>query len=398
MKKTISSLCAIVFVIIAATLGVHFYGAQAGALSEEESNLVFRKALEEVLETEGITAEYIAVTIEPVYDINLDQLGFIYFMQYDNTEGFAIVIKTTGAFEVAEFFMQAPNPFAGAEGRMVYVNLMMYLVYYDGYFVEPVSGAVLSEEILELISYDALSLYEGKGDDDFTFFNERIYFINRTAVTHNLAHTTPAYTAAGLPAACVPTAGASIIGYWTRFFPSLVPGFIPGGYAFGIFIYSVNPAGAQPIIHELFQRMGTTATGTNIPNFRNGMTSFVQARGRSITFTHTMSGANQQNFNFAAAQAQLRAGRPLMIFSQGFNLASIMNNPNNVDMNYWLHTGNHGMAGFGYNVVTYTLPNGTQRTDSFIRVATGVGGRRTAFFNVNFHQTQISRVYGVLIT
>jgi len=391
MKKLISLVSVLAILAIAVFGSIYLHNAEASTQFEEESNIVFRQALDEVLQTEGITAEYIAVTIEPIYDLNLEQMGFMYIMEYYDTQGFAIVINTSGVFEVAEFFMKASNPFDGFYGQKVYVGIMKYLVYYDGYFTDPQTDIILDNEIIELLHEYAV--FKGKGEGDFISFSERIYFVNRTAAVHNLAHTTPAYIALNLIAACVPTTGANLIGYWTRFFPSLVPGFVPGRYTLGLYLYHVNPAGAQPIIQELFNRMGTGTEGTNIPQFRSGMTSFVNARGRNISFTSTMNG---NNFNFTAAQQQLRNGRPLAIFAMGFSIADIQQG-NGVDgVGYWISTGNHAMAGFGYNVITYTLHNGTQRTDRFIRVATGVGARPTAFFNVNF-QTQIYQAYAVQI-
>jgi len=380
-------MCALLLIAVAVVGGVHIYNSQA-AMSEEESNLVFRKALEEALETEGITAESIAVTIEPVYDLTLEQLGFVYFMYYYDTQGFAIVVNTRGFFEVAEFFMQAPDPFAGLEGQRVYLGLMMYLVYYDGVFTDPDTGIELNDEIVDVL-YD-YALFSN-GNDGFIRFTETIHFTNRTISSHDLTRFFPSYLS---NAGCVPLAGANIIGYWTRFMPGLVPGFIPGHYVQGIYMYHQNPAGAQPLINDLRQRMGTNAQGgTTIPGFRSGMTSYINSRGRDVHFITTMQGAT---LNFAAVQQQIRWGRPLAVFSRGFNIIRIVNDSNSTFYEIWTHAESHAMAGFGYNVITYTMPNGAIRTDRFIHVATGDIGRPRAFFNVNF-QTQISQVYSVFV-
>jgi hypothetical protein len=389
MKKALSILCALTFLAIA-TFGTTFlHSAEASTPFEEESTLVFRKALEEVLETEGITAEYITVTIEPVYDLNLDHFGFIYFMHYDNYEGFAIVINATGIFEVAEFFMKSPDPFKGFDGQKVYVGLMMYLVYDDGYFIDVESGYVVVEEIVDLLHEHAL--FKSFGSDGIYTMSETIHFINRTTNAHNLAHGIPSYLSP-LPSSCVPVAGANIIGYWGRFFPNLVD-FSVGRYVLGVYMYHIDPAGSQALINNLYARMGTSSQGTTVAAFRSGMTSYVMSRNRSISFTSTMWG---NNFNFAAAQHHLRDGRPLAVFAMGFNMTNIITNPNSTTYCIWFHNGNHAMAGFGYSVITYTLQNGMQRTDRFIRVATGISGRTTAFFNINFN-TQIYQVYAVNI-
>ncbi|MCL2556034.1 MAG: hypothetical protein FWE03_03315 [Firmicutes bacterium] len=397
MKKLISIICAIA-IIAAATLGaVHLYNAEASTPFEEESNLVFRKALEEILETEGITAEYITVTIEPVYDINLDHMGFIYFMHYDNYEGFAIVVHATGMFEVAEFFMQAPNPFNDIDGQKVYIGLMAYLVYNDGDFIDIETGYVVYEEIIEHFQEHALL-----SSNPFNFINivQTIEFVNRTAAVHDLAVVFPAYAIPNYTPVCfMPTVSSSIIGYWARFFPNLAPFnvgmYIPGG----LYVYWGHDDDSIIIINELNSRMGAIPQWGRMPDhFRQGMTSYVNARGRNISFHSAMFevAMGHSTFNFTAAQQQLRNGRPLMLFTWRFNIASIQRHAGVDGIIYRTSTQPHVMAGFGYNVITYTLANGTQRTDRFLRVATGFDGQPVAFFNVGFH-AQIFEAYGVNI-
>jgi hypothetical protein len=313
-------------------------------------------------------------------------------MSYDDYEGFAIVINATGSFEVAEFIMRGDNPFAGFYGQKVYLGLMMYLIYYDGNFINVETGDIVDEEIIELL-YE-YALFKNNSDDSIMTTNETIHFVNRTANTNNLALATPAYSLSqsGFPASCVPAAGANIIGYWARFFPNLTD-FEVGRYVLGTFMYHNNPAAATALAIELYQRMGTTHEGTTTPQFRAGMTSYVQSRGRNISFATQMIGSN---IHFGAVQAQIRIGRPLAIFSFGFNMINITSGANSTTYCIWYSTGNHAMAVFGYNVITYTLANGTQRTDRFLRVATNFSSRSTAFFNIDF-QTQIYRVYAVNI-
>jgi len=79
-------------------------------------------------------------------------------------------------------------------------------------------------------------------------------------------------------------------------------------------------------------------------------------------------------------------------------MTNISHGPNLTGYSVWFHPTNHGMAGFGYSVITYTLPSGKPRTDRFIRVATGHSSRPTAFFNINFQGQIISRVYAVVVS
>ncbi|MCL2798153.1 MAG: hypothetical protein FWD58_08900, partial [Firmicutes bacterium] len=57
----------------------------------------------------------------------------------------------------------------------------------------------------------------------------------------------------------------------------------------------------------------------------------------------------------------------------------------------------HAMAGFGYNEVTYTLTNGTTRTDTYIQVATGLGSKTKGYYNI-YYNTQIDECFAITIS
>lgn len=390
MKKAISSLCVLAIAIIASLGGMAIAYADT---FEEESDLVFRKALEEILQEECVTSPTIEVTKEPLYDLSLNQLGFMYVMQYDDKEGFALIINTDGIFGVAEFYMETANPYQGYEGQYVYVKLLLYLVWQDDCFIATESGAVLDSDIIAALSEKAFSAAGG-----ITTGSEVINYTNKTANTFELAKIHPAYVPVGanVTNACVPAAGANVIGFWTRYYPGLMPGFTPGSVQLGFYLYKETASEGCDLVETLFYAMGTniTAPGTTIAEFKTGMNSYVSGKSRSISYSSTMVSGS---FNYALTKQKLESGLPLVLFVEGLRVDELKNGTNQVTVTYSMSDACHAMSGFGYNEVTYTLANGTTRTDTYIQVATGLSNQKKGYYNI-YYNTQIDECYAITIS
>ncbi|MCL2798045.1 MAG: hypothetical protein FWD58_08350 [Firmicutes bacterium] len=391
VNKAAATICVAILALIAALGGITLAYVNAGTF-EEECDLVFRQALEEILEEEGVTAPTVEVTKEPIYDIALEQLGFLYLMEYGlDGEGFAIVINTDGIFGVAEFYMEGANPYAGYDdAQYIYVKLLCYLVFQDDSFIEPESGVVLDQETVGMLSQKAL--YSGGG---ITSDSETIYYTNKTANTLELALQHPAYTPAGLSNACVPAAGANVIGYWTRYYSGLAS-ITPGYTALGYYLYYLSPNGSEDLTESLYYAMGTntTGSGTTIAQFKSGMTSYVSGKGRSISYTSTITSGS---FNYSLTKSKLADGLPLVLFVDGFRVDSITNGTGWTGLSYIVTDACHAMAGFGYNEVTYTLTSGGTRTDTYIQVATGLGTKSKGYYNI-YYNTQVDECFAITIS
>ena len=391
VNKAAATICVAILALIAAIGGLTLYYADAGTF-EEECDLVFGQALQEILEEEGITAPTVAVSKAPLYDIELTQLGFLYLMEYGTDgQGFAIVINTDGIFGVAEFYMEGENPYAGYDdAQYIYVKLLIYLVFQDDNFIEPESGAILDQESVDLLSQKAL--YSTGG---ITTGSETIYFTNKSANTFELTKRHPAYTPAGVSNACVPAAGANVIGYWARYYSGLTI-FTPGSVQLGQYLYTESPSGGTALVETLYYAMGTntTGSGTTISQFKSGMNSYVSGKGRSISYSSTIVSGS---FNYTLTKSKLADGLPLVLFVDGFRVDSITNGSGWTGLSYMVTDACHAMAGFGYNEVTYTLTNGTTRTDTYIQVATGLGSKTKGYYNI-YYNTQIDECFAITIS
>ncbi len=388
MKKVLCFVCTlIVLVSLGGTVTVKAEGV------EDECDTVFRNAMEEIVSEEDITIDTIKVKREPIYDISLVQLGFIYLMNYNDKEGFALVINTQYSYNVTEFYLEAKNPYEDYHGLNVYVDVLLYLVYINDCYVEVETGNVLKSRDIEILGEKAFS----STISSFMTGYETVYHIDKNVNKFELTKRHPAYypTGENISNACTPAAGANIIGYWTRYYPELVPGFVPGSIQLGQYLYKEWAEEADKLVETLYFEMGTNteAPGTTVAAFRSGMNSFVAKTGRQIDYVSCNAGGN---FNYSFAKQKVEEGIPLILFIDGFRIDEFYDMTNQTSLSYMIAESAHAMAGFGYNVTTYTLSNGTRRVDSYIKVATGLVSKPKGYYNINYN-TIIDECYAIKI-
>ena len=97
---------------------------------------------------------------------------------------------------------------------------------------------------------------------------------------------TPRYEGSYLANSCAPVAGISILGYHDVTKDNLIPDFTAGYTYEGVFYYSNQNQQVDDTLEELYDLMGTntTGSGTTSTQFVNGLTSYVNGQGYSITF------------------------------------------------------------------------------------------------------------------
>ena len=390
MKKLFSILTVLVFVL---SIGVFGNTPQsASALSAEECDAVFFETLEETLLYEGKVTMQNSVEKEMIYDINLDPLGYIYTITFESSEGYALVVNTIGIFEVAEIYLDSPSPYGDYFGQKVYISFLTYFIWEDGGFIDATSGLPVDEDIIEELSEKAFCA----GNGPLYLDEEYLCYTNKVQNEYGLAKRHPAYLPVGLSNSCTPTAGANIIGYYTRFYSQLIPGFTPGSTMASYYLYKENPSDIDPVVATLYNYMGTNvgAPGTTINGFKNGMITYCGQKNLSISFDSCMQNGS---FNYAKAKQNFQNGLPAVLFVDTFSVATFSLGTNEEVIKYLMGTVCHAMAGFGYNEITYTLTNGQTRTDKYIAVATGLITKSKGYFNINYN-TQIDEFYSITIS
>ena len=383
MKKVLSLIVTLVVMMCAvSTASITFAHADA---MEDECDRIFFETLNEIVEKEGIVTTRNTVTKELVYDLKLNPLGYIYYIDLEESDGFALAVNTDGIYTITEIYLDAEDPYAGYDGQKIYISLMFYAVWDGENFIETSKGLVIDPE--DEIFGDENVFYGGDDYDyGLTTKYEIVYYTNRIKNDYNLALNHPAYLPVGLTNGCVPTAGANIIGYYTRFYPELIPGFEPGAvFADLYYFYYEFPNGIDPVLQTLNDYMGTNVgrLGTSIDGFKKGMTKYCNEKGRSISYNSCMKSGK---FNYDLAKQKLESGEPSVVFVNSFSVVTATHNNSEEKFEEWyclLASVPHAMAGFGYSEVTYTLSDGSTRRENYISVATGLPQYSTGYFNVN---------------
>ena len=188
---------------------------------------------------------------------------------------------------------------------------------------------------------------------------------------------------------CANVGGANIIGYYDRYYSDLIPN-VTAGYemnnVYTYFAMNISMAGKQAVINDLYVRMQTNSTGTGNTQaqYKNGLSSYVQAKGLTITYSSVMTNGK---FDLEKAKAQFQNGNPISLFMSGFNFTQVTDSGSIITLDKRLYDANHIAIAYGYEkVIYYNAAGGVLRTDIYLKVSTGLVGV-TGVYLVNEYGT-----------
>ncbi len=368
--------------------------ANAMELNNDECDVVFLENIKELAKENYNGDITITASKEYVFDMDLNPMGFVYTFYVNNEEGYAIVINTSGTFELQELFFHSTNPYTELNNaNRVYVKNMVYLWNSDGHFGVVGVDTFLTEA--QLNSLRSIALYADGGT--LTSSSETIYYTSKSENKFENAKRHPGIThISGYSNTCAPVAGANIVQFWDRYKTNLIANYTPGS-SFGNFYFYKNPSSeTSSVLIQLYSDMGTNSNGngTTITQFKSGLVTYCARVNYSVTYTSLMS---SNTFNYASAKQYLAAGIPVVIFLYGFNVVEI-DSAENVDAIYYLLSdAAHVMSGFGYNEITYSFSDGTTRVDKYISVAAGLVAKQRGYLNVESN-LQIDDAYAITVS
>lgn len=236
---------------------------------------------------------------------------------------------------------------------------------------------------------------EFNGASDFVSKSFTVNYKDYSAYDYALALRIPSYVISG--ATCVPIAGANILGFYDRYYTELIPNFDPGiVYAGTHYMYKSADSNVTTATMQLAADMGLknpATEGATINEFKTGITKYCNRKSLSVGFESSMQSGL---FNYEKAKSQLDAGKPIIIFCSGFNLAIIGQQTNSDTIVLRTCVDTHAMAVFGYTEITYTLNDGSTRLDKYLYVASGVISQPTAYVYMGSDIT-IDDAYAVTI-
>lgn len=203
------------------------------------------------------------------------------------------------------------------------------------------------------------------------------YSTKETVTTIQINNTFPAYynKNSNLSNECACVAGANLIGYYDRYFENLIPNHSPGvkrGTAYYYNSMNTNLALKQAVIDDLYVRMGTNVSqsGTTQSGFQNGLSSYVQSKGYSLSYSSIMSGST---LNIQSLIQSLNDKKPVALLLQGFNLSQISDSNGTTTLTKYTFTGNHIVIVYGLTVVNYyDSTNTLVKVKTYLSVASGL--------------------------
>ncbi|MDE6586068.1 MAG: hypothetical protein K2K80_05260 [Clostridia bacterium] len=391
MKKLLLTLSLVLVFAFSALGGITAFAE----VSLEECDRCFQTTANTVLTEEEVGAATISATRKPVYDLNLTHLGYVYEFEIVSGKGYAIVVCEEFGYIANEFVKSGQSPYASLDETELcgYVNTMSYFKITDGVACDIATGEALPQELISLLSENAI-LYSASTASDTDTLSLKISYVKKDSNYNAVAYEYPEYSVSGgLTNCCAAKAGGNIVGYYDRFYEDLIPNHTAGFTTNGLYRYNLQDAYVQDTIVQLFSDMKGSNNGISEANFKSGLKTYCARKNLSCDYTSLMSSGK---IDYSAFKSAIDDGKPSALFLSTYNTCVIYNLDDYDILDYTKYYDNHVMVGFGYDEVKYHRNDGSSISYKFIAVATGFGYPSSAYFNINF-ATNIDSVLKVYI-
>ena len=385
MKKKLLALC----LLLVASVGAVGGGYAAFAdVSCEQCDLCFRETVNGILEEDEINGSYVLADRVPLYDLKLENMGYVYSFQTSYGEGFAIVICDNGEYVTREFVKSSPNPYAtvGEDELCVYAQTMTYLKAVRGAICDVQSSIPLTEEALAELEKTAV-FYQSDGSATSEHKTVRIDYVSKSYDNNALCWAPPVYYNVGWSGGCAAVAGGNLVGYYDRYYEDLIPNHAAGYEGYGRYIYNFADDYVNEAITTLYSDMNGDETGITETNFKNGLQKYCLRKGLSCDFTSLKSGGS---LSYDTVKNCINSGYPIALLLNTFNVCSTYESNTYTNIYYNLYYANHVMVGYGYRNITFTHSDGSTSQCKFINVITGWNDPATAYFNMEYCTNIIS--------
>ncbi len=173
---------------------------------------------------------------------------------------------------------------------------------------------------------------------------------------------------------CANVAGATVIGFYDKTYDELIPNFTSARVIRDRIFYNAQTDAVQSVIDSLYVKMETNVAsgGTSIAGFKNGLKSYVNEKGKNLTYSVTGQNGMLDKTAFIRS---IQNEQPVALFVSKYSLIPIKNFSvsTTVDvLNKTKFEGNHVLVGYGLKEVNYYNSDGTlKRQLTLIMVATG---------------------------
>lgn len=214
-----------------------------------------------------------------------------------------------------------------------------------------------------------------------TIANEDIYYTSREITMKDTDGGAPFfYPIAGIKNACGAVAGAEIVTFYDKYYENLIENWYPcyssGDYRLQSSTY------IDPIIYELYDLMKINEDGHGVTetNFKAGLSKYFNNHGYSLSYQNAKSGSG---LNYNTCVSAVNANKVIVLFTTAGPIYDVSQHSG---YDTWIETNitaNHIMVAFGYLQVKYYNGSGTVRTETFVRLVTGLDNPVMAYYKIN---------------
>lgn len=210
---------------------------------------------------------------------------------------------------------------------------------------------------------------------------ETVTFTRKEETYIETVNGVPLYTQLStLSNSCGPTAGAIIVGFYDYYYDNLIPDYAP---CLSTGVYKKNDRVAIPkLMEELYVLMRTNIddVGVDQSDCVNGLKSYVEKTGHSITYTNIRSNST---INLSSLTSSININKPSLVFCSKMDLYMMATTSNKDSISYNSYVGGHVVVGYGLYSVKYYNGNNMFREDNYMRVATGLSGIDSAYIKLS---------------
>lgn len=351
----------------------------------EELDAADQSFLEFVLSDTNYEGE-IEYAHSPLYNEKLEVNGRQYDFTIGDVEGYALLTEIQGLnktfYEIEELFYNEQSPFEGCEGLPVYITHGVYLDYRDNVFYDAIDDSLISQEHVEEYAYNGFGYYGGGA---FVEQEQTVSYTSKSTQSYSIPFDLPNYRGSveGMTG-CANTAGAILIGYYDRFYESLIPNYKAYVQVGSVVRYKVGTAEVIDLVEELYVLMGTNVNhlGTTFEEFQDGMRQYVSGKGYTYTTTNMFTNGT---FNLASYKNSVENGKPVALFLTGYAMLHSITETSTMDTITSGYSANsHVVVGCGYKIDTYYNTSGaTIATRNYLKVASGLDTYDIGYLNIN---------------
>lgn len=195
----------------------------------------------------------------------------------------------------------------------------------------------------------------------------------------------------GLTNACGAVAGAEIVAFYDKYYPNMITGWQSH---FDSGFYRLQDTTYVPaVMNELYTLMRTNVddVGVSEDDFKNGLKTYVNNQGYSLSYTSVRNWLGRLNFD--DCKAALDQNKVIVLFTKAGDVYQVGSGDGYDTIYPTTIAGAHIMVAYGYYQVEYYNAKGLFRTDTYLHVAVGHTAPTHAYYKID--STNLNAAYVV---